>query len=402
VAATGASGRHQPRYEVADVVRAHGDAFVSTYGPCHEQRKVLRAIAHCRTAALGGHVEQCEGCGHQRIAYNSCRNRHCPKCQGKERAKWMDREQALLLPVDYFHVVFTLPHGLNPLLRINPRLLYNLLFHSAAATLREFALRHLGVQLAVTMVLHTWGQTLTEHAHVHCVVSAGGLSRNGQHWRCVPRKRGRRPFLFPVRALSRVFRGKYLDGLKRLRQRGELQFVGQSARLAEPVPWEQLLAELRSTDWAVYAKRPFAGPERVLKYLSRYTHRIAISNHRLLFVGDGVVRFRYKDYSNNEPNKEMTLRACEFLRRFLLHVLPRGFMRIRHYGLLANRHRQCKLERCRALLGIPPPTPPPLPDSEAPPNDTIDPTDGHSGCCPECGALMRVIELLAPLPHDTS
>lgn len=331
-------------YEVADVVRAHGGEVRGASG---RARQVLRAIGSCRTATLGGHVEACRGCGYERIAYNSCRNRHCPKCQGAERARWMASERAMLLPVSYFHVVFTLPDVLRTLVRANQKRLYDLLFRAAAATLREFAQdpKHLGAEPAITMVLHTWGQTLSEHFHVHCVVSGGGLTADGARWRSV--KRRRRAFLFPVRALSVVFRGKYLAGLEELRARGALRL---DDALVEAASWRRFAGALRSRPWVVYAKPPFGGPERVLKYLSRYTHRVAISNRRLSYVGEGVVRFRYKDYADGSRTKEMTLAGAEFLRRFLLHVLPKGLMRIRHYGLLANCRRREKLARAREVL----------------------------------------------------
>ena len=397
--------RPRPAFEVADVVRQYGASFLTAYPTSHPQRAVLRALARCRTAALGGHVEQCEACAHRRIAYNSCRNRHCPKCQGQQRAKWMAAEQAMLLPTEYFHVVFTLPHALTPLIRVNPRELYGLLFRAAAATLLAFARdpKHLGGEPGITMVLHTWGQTLTEHAHVHCVVSGGGLSADAGSWHSTPR----RGFLFPVKALSKMFCGKYLAALGRLQRKGALRLAGQSTRFSEASTWVELLAELRRTHWVVYAKPPFGGAARVLKYLSRYTHRVAISNRRLLFVGDSVVRFTWKDYADHNATKAMTLSAEEFLRRFLLHVVPRGFMRIRHYGILANRHREQKLRRCRELLGVP--TPPLLsqvpltmpdrdPQRDAPAGDTAPPLPP----CPLCGAPIRVVEILAPRPWDTS
>ena len=407
VAAAGEpAGAARPPFEVADVVRAYGAQYLRTYPTSPEQRRVLRALAACRTAALGGHVEQCDNCGYRRIAYNSCRNRHCPKCQGKERAQWMAAEQALLLPVPYFHVVFTLPHALNPLIRANRRRLYGLLFQLAARTLRTFARdpRHLGAELAITMVLHTWGQTLKEHVHVHCVVSGGGLALDGSAWVSLPQgtRKPRRPFLFDVTALSRVFRGKFIAALRRARRRGTLRTLGQSAALADPGPWETLIATLWEDDWVVYAKPPFGGPEQVLKYLSRYTHRVAIANHRLLSVGNGVVRFAYHDYADPAAHKELSLPAPEFLRRFLLHVVPKGFMRIRHYGITANRRRQQQLARCRELLGATIPAPPaalPLPadadTAAAPPEDT-------TPRCPQCGAPLRIVELLPPQPHDTS
>jgi hypothetical protein len=419
VAAAGEpGGGARPRFEVADIVRAYGPEYLRTHPTTLEQRQVLRAIARCRTAALGGHVEQCERCAYRRIAYNSCRNRHCSKCQGKERAQWMAAEQAMLLPVPYFHVVFTLPHALNPLIRVNRRRLYGLLFRLAARTLRTFARdpRHLGAELAITMVLHTWSQTLEDHYHVHCVVSGGGLALDGSAWVALPAgtKKRRRPFLFDVTALSRVFRGKFIAALRRARRRGTLRTLGQSAALADPGPWETLIARLWKDDWVVYAKPPFGGPAQVLKYLSRYTHRVAISNRRLLCVGDGVVRFTYKDYRDHDRPKDMTLPADAFLRRLLLHVVPRGFMRIRHYGITANCHRGRKLQRCRELFGSAPAAPtdtaPATPTAEA--DTTASAADSSAKVCPHCGAPLRIIEILpaarahlehtAVVPPDTS
>ena len=283
-----------PPFEVADIVRAYGAAFRATHQVSHEQARVLRAIAQCRTAALGGHVEHCVSCGTERVCYDSCRNRHCPKCQGRTRAKWLAAEQTLLLPIPYFHIVFTLPHHLHPLIRVNQRRLYDLLFQTAAQTLQEFARdpKHLGAEIGVTAVLHTWGQTLTEHVHVHCVVTGGGLSPDGTQWHA-----GHRRFLFPVKAQGTVFRGKYLAGLERLRSQQRLTFAGESAPLAEDVAWHALRQQLYAKPWVVYAKPPWGSPEQVLKYLSRYTHRVAIANSRLVFVGAGVVRFRYTDYA---------------------------------------------------------------------------------------------------------
>lgn len=382
------------------MVRAYGATFVRTHPTSRAQRRVLRAIARCRTAALGGHRDVCDDCGQPRITYNSCRNRHCPKCQGAQRAKWLAAEQALLLPVPYFHVIFTLPHRLNPLLRTNQRRLYALLFESAAATLQHFARTRRGVELGITMVLHTWGQTLTEHVHVHCVVTAGGLSFDRRRWKSLVRK-GCRPFLFPVKALSQHFRHAYLEGLDRLRARQQLVFVGNSAPLAATAQWEELSAALQHLKWVVYAKPPFGSPEQVLKYLSRYTHRVAISNSRLTFVGNGQVRFEYVDYADLHTRKELALTAVEFLRRFLLHVIPSGFMRIRHYGILANCKRHQKLARCRELLHAPvvagAATPP-----AADPSDGPDDTSERPSRCPRCGGPMRVAQILAPQRYDTS
>ena len=376
----------RPRFEVADIVRTYGEAFRATHPVSPEQARVLRAIGQCRTAALGGHVEACETCGVECISYNSCRNRHCPKCQGAE--------QALLLPVPYFHLVFTLPHQLNPLLRVNQRALYGLVFQAAAQTLQEFAHdpKHLGAELDITAVLHTWGQTLTEHVHVHCIVTGGGLSAQGTQWRP-----SRRRFLFAVQALSRVFRGKYLAGLSRLQAQRRLRFVGASAVLAEERTWGAFLQQLHRRPWVVYSQPPFGGPAQALKYLSRYTHRVAISNARLVCVGDGVVRFRYKDYAAGATTKVMELRAEEFLRRFLLHVVPPHFVRIRHFGLLANRLRQDKLTRCRQLLAVAAAAATSLLPTKNLETPTTCAENASPTLCPACGVgRLRIIEVLAP------
>jgi hypothetical protein len=381
-----------PLFEVADIVRAYGAAFRATHTVSHEHARVLRAVAQCRTAALGGHVEQCVSCGTERVCYDSCRNRHCPKCQGSARAKWLAAEQALLLPIPYFHVVFTLPHQLNPLIRVNQRALYDLLFQTAAQTLQEFARdpKHLGAEIGITAVLHTWGQTLTEHIHVHCVVTGGGLNLDGTQWRACQRR-----FLFAVKALGAVFRGKYLAGLERLRSQQRLTFAGASAVWVEEDTWNSLRQQLFAKPWVVYAKPPWGSPEQVLKYLSRYTHRVAIANSRLVFVGDGVVRFRYTDYAAGGTAKVMELRAEEFLRRFLLHVVPTGFVRIRHYGLLANRTRQDKLTRARQLLATVAVTPLLSPVS-VPATDTA-PSPTAAARCPHCaGTHWRVLARLLP------
>jgi hypothetical protein len=405
------SSQARPRFEVADVVRISAAEYLRTHPSTSAQRRVLRAIGRCRTAALGGHVEQCEGCRKRRIAYNSCRDRHCPKCQGKETARWMAAEQAMLLPVPYFHVVFTLPHALHPLVRVNRRLLYGLLFRITADTLRAFALdpRHLGAEPAITMVLHTWGQTLIEHHHVHCVVSGGGLSLDGRAWVRLPSGKRKRPFLFPVRALSRLLRGKFIAALERARRGHSLHYAGESAPLADDAAWQALLASLRRTEWVVYAKPPFGGPETVLKYLSRYTHRVAISNRRILFVGDGAVRFAYRDYAAHSQQKEMTLPATEFLRRFLLHVVPPGFMRIRHYGITANCHRGRKLALARGLLGQPaPPASPGLGTTHAAASTASEASTSEiQATCPNCGGRLRVLEIIPaqrgkPLAYDSS
>ena len=329
-------------------MREYGEACRATPHVSHEQARVLRASAQCRTAALGGPVEACETCGTERISSNSCRHRHCPQCQGAARAQWLAAAEARLLPVAYFHVVFTLPPLLTPLRRVNQRLLYTLLLQAAAQTRQEFARdpTHLGAALGLTVVLPTWGQTLPEHVHVHGLVTGGGLSAEGTHWR--PSRR----FLFAVTALSRVFRGQYLAGLTRLRAQPRLGFAGVRAPVAEDAAWATFLRQLHRPRWVVYAKPPWGGPEQVLKYLSRYTHRVAISNARLVFVGDGVIHFRYKDYAAGETTKSMELQAEECLRRFVLQGVPPHCVRIRHFGRLATRARRDQCTRCRHLLAV--------------------------------------------------
>jgi hypothetical protein len=351
-----AAATSRPAVEVADVIRQYGEAFLDQYGGVLSvtQRKALRDLAACRTAELGGHVEHCLDCGHDRIAYNSCRNRHCPKCQALARAHWLDQQAQHLLPVEYHHVVFTLPAGLGDLALANPAVLYDLLMRSAAATLREVAAnpKRLGATVGVLMVLHTWGQNLHHHPHVHCVVTGGGLScdRAGKIDPS-PRWVACRPgFFLPVRVLSRVFRGKFLAGLRAELDNGQLVLPGRLAALADASSRVRWCSTLYANEWVVYAKRPFGGPTQVLKYLARYTHRVAISNSRLLELRDGRVTFRYQDYADAHRHKTMTLAADEFLRRFVQHVLPRSFVKIRHYGLLANAQRAVRLALCRRLL----------------------------------------------------
>ncbi len=380
------------RVELADLVRAHGAAYRQTHPLPRGQHRALRAIAACRTAALGGHTKTCDRCGVTRVAYNSCRNRHCPKCQTLAKERWLAARRAELLPVEYFHVVFTLPHHLNPLAQGNPRVLYGLLFRAARETLAAFGadLRHLGSEVGGLAILHTWGQTLEQHLHLHCVVPGGALARDGTRWR--PAKRG---FLFPVRALAQVFRGKYLAGLRRMLDRGELRFAGSVAGLADPTALRQFLTTLRGSDWVVYAKPPFGGPEQVLEYLGRYTHRVALSNDRLVSVDDGQVRFRWRDYAHGNRVKTMTLSADEFLHRFLLHVLPAGFVRIRHFGFLANRGRTGKLARCRTLLGAEPPPAPVAPEPVAVLLHRLTGVDIE--LCPVCRAgRLRIVAVFRP------
>jgi hypothetical protein len=373
---------NRPRVEVADIIRAAGDGFIER----HERRlawpqlKVLRAIRNCRTQALGGHLDRCSGCGHEAISYNSCRNRHCPKCQTNARERWLAERSEDLLPVPYNHVVFTIPHDLSGLALQNKKLVYDLLFHAAAETLLEIAAdpKHLGARIGFLAVLHTWGQNLQHHPHVHCVVPAGGLAPDHARWIRAPTS-----FFLPVRVLSKVFRGKFVDGLKRLYRAHQLGFHGALRSLADSKQFRKFLRQLFGKDWVVYAKRPFRGPEYVLQYLARYTHRVAISNHRLIAYQDGNVSFRYKDYAHGGKKRKMTLSADEFLRRFLLHVLPRGFVRIRHFGFLTNRSRARLVATCRRLL------------SDAPLASRVA-QPPRQWSCPNCGAAMLIVEKLTP------
>jgi hypothetical protein len=379
-------------------VRTHGDAFCQTHRLAPVQRRALRAIETCRTAALGGHRETCDRCGAVRITYNSCRNRHCPKCQTLTKARWLAARKADLLPIPYFHVVFTLPHDLKALAQGNPRVIYALLFRAAADTLLAFGrdARHVGGTLGITAMLHTWGQNLSQHLHLHCLVTGGALAVDHSRWIA-----GRSTFLFPVRALSMVFRAKYLAGLHRAFDTGQLTFAGGTADFANRRAFTVFLGRLRAVDWIVYAKRPFAGPAQVLDYLGQDTHRVALSNDRLVDHRDGRVRFRWKDYADHDRAKVMTLEADEFLRRFLLHVVPRGFMRIRHFGLLANRTRRAAITRCRALLGQPPPGDTPS-ASVAVLLHRL--TGVDLSCCPVCreGRMHSTVIVVRVAPADTS
>lgn len=388
----------RPRWEVADIIRRHGQAFLARYGGhlTRAQKRALRDLSRCRTAALGGHVEGCLDCGHLRIAYNSCRNRHCPKCQALTRARWLAQQAEHLLPVEYFHVVFTLPRQVAELALANPAALYDLLFQAASATLRDVAAnpKRLGAQVGALMVLHTWGQNLHHHPHVHAVVTGGGLSCDTQgmvdsspQWVAC-----RKGFFLPVRVLSQVFRGKYLDGLRKLLDEGKLTFPKHLSALTHPEALRKWLTPLYRKEWVVYAKRPFGGPAQVLKYLARYTHRVAISNARLVDVAQGQVTFRYKDYADGNEQKVMTLSADEFLRRFTQHFLPKGFVKIRHYGLLANRQREVKLNICRLLLA-----------AQGEPNAFTEPSGAEMPIeeaalptCPNCGSTRLVNRPLPP------
>jgi hypothetical protein len=371
---------------VADIIRAVGRSFIennrSWLTGLH--RKVLSAIERCRTAALGGHKDQCSRCGYQTISYNSCRNRHCPKCQTNARDKWLAARQGELLAVPYVHVVFTLPHELAPLALYNKKLLYDLLFRSSAASLLEIAAdpKHLGAEIGFLSVLHTWGQNLLHHPHVHCVIPAGGLSPDHERW-----VHPRYPFFLPVKVLSRVFRGKFVSGLKQAFQKGELCLPGALQPLARRKAFHSFLRTLFRHDWVVYAKRPFGGPEHVLHYLARYTHRVAISNHRLVNFAEGKVTFRWKDYAHGNKSRLMTLATEEFLRRFLLHVLPRGFVRIRFFGLLANRRRGTLLPLCRRLIED-------NATSRTPSPAAAQDRSSSGSTCPLCGGPMIVVERL--------
>ena len=374
----------RPTLEVADIIRAQGERFLerSRSWLTWPQRKVLRAIERCRTAALGGHRDRCIRCGYRAISYNSCRNRHCPKCQTGARNRWLAERSQELLPVRYIHVVFTLPHQLAPLAYQNKRLLYRLLFHASAATLLEVAAdpQHLGAEIGFLSVLHTWGQNLLHHLHVHCVIPAGGLSPDHSRW-----IHPRYSFFLPVKVLRRVFRGKFVASLRQAFREGKLGFYGDQKALRNPKLFRALVRSLFRQDWVVYAKPPFGGPEYVLHYLARYTHRVAISNHRLLNFQDGQVTFRWRDYAHGNKKRKMTLTADEFLRRFLLHVLPKGFVRIRFFGFLANRRRAPLLPLCRQLLPVNLAPSSPCPASPQPP---------PSWSCPVCGGPMIIIERL--------
>ena len=394
----------RPPLEVADIIRAQGNRFIENNRSWLHWKhvKVLHAIARCRSAALGGHRDQCPQCGYQAISYNSCRNRHCPKCQTAARDKWLAARQQELLAAGYFHVVFTLPQELSSLALQNKKAVYGLLFRASAETLLQVATdsKHLGAEIGFLSVLHTWGQNLLHHPHVHCVIPAGGLSRDHSHW-----VHPRSGFFLPVRVLSRVFRGKFIAGLKQLVRTGKLVFAGKLKPLANPKAFSSFLRLLFRKDWIVYAKAPFGGPDHVLHYLARYTHRVAISNHRLISFENDQVTFRWKDYAHGNKKRKMTVSSDEFLRRFLLHVLPRGFVRIRSFGFLANRCRADLLPLCQQLLAQQN-----LHDDPAPPSTSPHPVCGY---CPKCATPMLLIErfsaatLLAalynPRPHfDTS
>ena len=389
----------RPRFEVADLFRCYGADYREKHGASLSvaQRRVMTAIELCRTAVLGGHLEQCDHCGHQRNAYNSCANRHCPKCQSLARAKWLEDRHSELLHTQYFHVVFTVPEEISAIAYHNKRQVYGILFRAAAETLRTIAAdpKHLGAQIGFFAVLHTWGSNLLHHPHLHCVVSGGGLSADGSQWICC-----RNGFFLSVRVLSRLFRRLFLEQLCNAFDAGNLEFFSSLESLRNPSAFRNYLAPLREVEWVIYAKRPFAGPEQVLDYVGRYTHRVAISNNRLLDIAQGKVSFCYKDYRHEAQQKTMTLQAEEFIRRFLLHVLPEGFQRIRYYGFLANPYRQQKLARCRDLLG----TSQPEPAASKVNKDYRDRYEELTGStlwqCPVCHqGRMLMIEILPRSPH---
>lgn len=390
----------RPSLEVADVFRGEAESFLRDYAPrlSSQQKRVFSDIQACRTAVMGGHVRACDHCRHREISYNSCRNRHCPKCQAMARAESLAQREAELLPIPYFHIVFTLPAEIAVVALQNKRLLYGMLFEAASETLSQVAAnpRHLGAErVGFLAVLHTWGQNLTHHPHLHCVVSGGGLSGDESRWVA-----SKDYFFLPVKVLSCVFRNKFRHLLEKAFRRGELGFYGQLSHLAEPKTFGRFLDATSSRRWVVYAKRPFREPACVLKYLARYTHRVAISNRRLVDYRDGKVTFRYKDYARQGRQQRMTLEAAEFIRRFLLHVLPDGFMLIRHYGYLANRHRQQKLKICRRLLVC---------DTAAEPHDDDPPKSEpseHGGeteptiRCPACKTgRMHLIDMFDRIPR---
>ena len=377
----------RPPLEVADVIRAAGSAFIDRARPHFDRQrwKVLHTILRCRTAALGGHLDACSRCGHRAVSYNSCRNRHCPKCQANARHRWLEARRAELLPTRYVHVVFTLPHELAPLALVNQKVVYGLLFRLVSETLMEFARdpRLLGADIGFFAVLHTWNQKLEHHPHSHGVVPEGGIALDGSRW-----VRPRYDWFLPVKAMAKRFRGKFLDALRETFAAGQLRFPGQMKNLATPRAFAALLQQSCRHKWVCYAKRPFGGPEHVLQYLGNYTHRVAISNHRLVGLEGGKVSFRWRDSAHHNHKRVMTLNVEEFLRRFFLHVLPPGFVRIRHFGFLTNRNRKQRIQRCRELLQAAGAT---LPSSDSPANASA----ASFWLCPLCGGQMVIVERLA-------
>lgn len=383
----------RPKLEVADIFRQCGARYRRKQKAhlSRAARRVMRAIETCRTAVMGGHVNQCTQCGHRVISYNSCRNRHCPKCQSLAKAKWLEARQAELLPVTYFHVIFTIPQALASIALQNKRNVYNILFRAVSKTLLGIAgdPKRLGASIGFIAILHTWGQNLLHHPHLHCVVPGGGLSPDGCRW-----INSRKKFFLPVKVLSRRFRRLFLQYFDEAYKAGKLKFHGTLEHLNDPDAFETFLKPARKAEWVVYAKRPFGGPKQVLDYLGRYTHRVAISNHRLTALNGNKVTFRWRDYRHGNRSKEMTLDADEFIRRFLLHVLPGGFVRIRHYGLLANCHRREKLSICRRLLDVPEPGEQPIEDWK----DLYEELTGNKlDKCPACEeGSMVCVEIFLP------
>jgi hypothetical protein len=390
----------RPKLEVADIFRRYGEAYREKHGASMStaQRRVMTAIELCRTAALGGHLERCDECGQERNSFNSCRDRHCPKCQSLARAQWIEDRQSELLEAPYFHVVFTVPEEIAAIACQNKKVVYGILFRVTAETLTTIAAdrKHLGAQIGFFAVLHSWGQNLLFHPHLHCVVPGGGPSPDGQRWiPCRPH------FFLPVRVLSRLFRRLFLESLQHAFDSGRLQFFGALEPLCERLAFVRHLARAKTSEWVVYAKRPFAGPQQVLDYVGRYTHRVAISNNRLLDIESDQVRFQWKDYRTAGQVKAMTLSADEFIRRFLLHVLPSGFQRIRYYGFLGNRYRKEKLDQCRRLLGMQMPDPHATSLPEQDYRDRYEDLTGRSlRQCPRCQRGRMV--LVAILPKSPS
>lgn len=386
----------RPKLEVADVFRRYGEAYRDRHGASMStaQRRVMTAIEVCRTAALGGHLERCDQCGHERNSFNSCRDRHCPKCQALARAQWIEDRQSELLDCPYFHVVFTVPEEIAAIAYQNKQLVYGILFQATAETLKTIAAdpKHLGADIGFFAVLHSWGQNLVHHPHLHCVVPGGGPSPDGKRWiACKPN------FFLPVRVLSRLFRRRFLESLQKAFDSGKLRFSGSLEPLRKPSAFARQMARAKSSQWVVYAKPPFAGPQQVLDYVGRYTHRVAISNNRLVDIENDQVQFQWKDYRDRSQVKTMSLSAGEFIRRFLIHVLPEGFQRIRYYGFLGNRHRQQKLALCRRLLGMP--NPEQQTGASPPAKDHRDRYEELTGCslhqCPQCQqGQMLIVELL--------
>ncbi|MBF8984900.1 IS91 family transposase [Lutibacter sp. B2] len=335
--------------EIADILHKYGEAYRSKYRLSRQEFKAMGAIEFCRSSALGGHIDECDACGHIRISYNSCRNRHCPKCQSLAKEKWLDARNKDLLPIEYYHVVFTIPNELNPLTLRNKKIIYSILFKASAETLKELSEdpKYIGAEIGFISILHTWGQNLMDHPHIHCIVTGGGLSIDGTRW--ISSKKG---FFIPVKVLSRLFKGKFLYYLKEAYFNKKLKFVGLINELVKYNQFKTLVDALYEKEWVVYAKPPFKNAEYVIRYLGRYTHRVAISNHRIVKFEDGRVTFKWRDYKNHNKNKLITLDVFEFIRRFLLHILPHRFVKIRHYGILSNKNRNTKLKVCKEIFGV--------------------------------------------------